>query len=218
MEVEGQPQVQLLEEEEDRLPELLLKEAPPPPPPSLVRAGTSSSLASASAGTNASTAMTSLRTSTKLCPRVTTSQDMNLSGEMRGKGESNQLCHRATINNNIHPPMFSHPARNFNLQAHSFNPQAHNFNLQDLNSSPHHFNSFNSGSRVKQKLHLDGIHTSSLIKVTMHSPQYGGLLLVQEVVDHQKSLGALLALGDPRSPGDLQAQVDPRSLRPPPAG
>ena len=203
MEVEGQPQVQLLEEE-DRLPELLLKEAPPPPPPSLVRAGTSSSLASASAGTNASTAMTSLRTSTKLCPRVTTSQDMNLSGEMRGKGESNQLCHRATINSNNHPPMFSHPARNFNLQ--------------DLNSSPHHFNSFNSGSRVKQKLHLDGIHTSSLIKVTMHSPQYGGLLLVQEVVDHQKSLGALLALGDPRSPGDLQAQVDPRSLRPPPAG
>merc|ERR1719249_328282 len=117
---------------------------------------------------------------------------MNLSGEMREKGESNQLCHRATINNNNHPPMFSHPV--FNLQAHSFN-------LQDLNSSLHHFNSFNSGSRVKQKLHLDGIHTSSLIKVTMHSPQYGGLLLVQEVVDHQKSLGALLALGDPRSPG-----------------
>ena len=76
----------------------------------------------------------------------------------------------------------------------------------------------------------------------MHSLQYGDLLLVQEVVDHQKSLGDLLVLGDPRnrggdllvlgdprsrggdplvlgdprSHGDLQAQVGLRNLKPPP--
>jgi len=161
--------------------------------PSLVRAGTSSSLASASGETSASTAMTSLPTSTRLCPRDITSQDMNLSGEMSGKGESSRLCLRATINN--HHLSFSLPA--------------HNFNLLDLNSSLHHFNSFNNGSKVKQRLPLDGILTNSLTKATMHLPQYGGLLVRE--VDH-------LVLEHPRSPGDLQAQVDPRSLKQPPAG
>merc|ERR1719234_2393546 len=112
---------------------------------------------------------------------------MNLSGETRGKGGYSRLCHQhATINNNNHLLSSSHPA--------------HNFNLQDPNSSLHHFISFNNGSsKVKLKLPLDGIHTSSLTKATMHSLQYGDLLLVQEVVDHQKNLGDLLVLGDPRN-------------------
>ena len=179
--------------EEDRLRGLLMEGALLPLLPSLVRAGTSSSLASASGGTSASTAMTSLQTSTRLCPRDITSQDMNLSGEMSGKGESSRLCLRATINN--HHLSFSLPA--------------HNFNLLDLNSSLHHFNSFNNGSKVKQRLPLDGILTNSLTKATMHLPQYGGLL-VREVDP--------LVLEDLRNPGDLQAQVDPRSLKQPPAG
>ena len=162
--------------------------------PSLVHAGTSSSLASVSEGTSASIAMTSLQTSTRLCPRDITSQDMNLSGEMSGKGESSRLCLLATINNNHHL---------------SFSLPAHNFNLLDLNSSLHHFNNFNNGSKVKQRLPLDGILTNSLTKAIMHLPQYGGLL-VREV--------DLLVLEDLRNPGDLQVQVDPRSLKQPPAG
>jgi len=169
--------------------------------PSLVRAGTSSSLASASGGTSASTAMTSLQTSTRLCPRDITSQDMNLSGEMSGKGESSRLCPLATINNNH--------LLSFSLPAHSFSLPAHSFNLLDLNSNLHHFNNFNNGSKVKQRLPLDGILTNSLTKATMHLPQYGGLL-VREVDP--------LVLEDLRNPGDLQAQVDPRSLKQPPAG
>ena len=189
-----------------------MKGVPLPQLPSSVRAETSSSLASASGVTSASTAMTSLQTSTRLCPRATTSQDMNLSGEMRGKGEYSPLCLRATINNhnNHHLPSFSRPVHNFNLQDH-------NFNLLDLNFSLHHFNSSNNGSKGKQKLPQDGIHTSSLTKATMHSLQYGDLLLVREV-DHPKSLGDPLGLGDPRNPGDLQAQVDTRNLKQPPVG
>jgi len=171
-----------------------MKGVPLPQLPSSVRAETSSSLASASGGTSASTAMTSLQTSTRLCPRDITSQDMNLSGEMSGKGESSRLCLRATINNNHHL---------------SFSLPAHSFNLLGLNSSLHHFNNFNNGSKVKQRLPLDGILTNNLTKATMHLPQYGGLL-VREVDP--------LVLEDLRNPGDLQAQVDPRSLKQPPAG
>ena len=199
----------LEEEEEECLPDLRKEGVPLPLPPSLVHAGTSSSLASVSGGINASTAMTSLPTSTRLYPRDITSQDTNLSGAMRGKGEYSRLCHRETINNN-HRLSFSHPAHNFNLLDH-------NSSRLDLNSSLHHFNSFNNGSKDKQRLPLDGIRINSRTKATMHSPQYGGLLLVREV-DHQKSLGDPLALEDPRSRGDPQAQVDPRSLKQPPAG